>query len=109
MRTVYSDVADILLHRHICGKFANQDFAVEALARRASNSHEVSRAPEYSGEGQLEWSSVNGGGEVYFPYACAWAYLHLRPGLLPSLKLLRCHKDIQWWHGRGALLHHGKV
>ena len=93
-----------MLHRLICAKFPEGDTEVEQLAMRVLKSHVPSRAPECDLEGQCKWSQRDHRWELSIPHNGLWKHLQLRSCLLPILRILRCHQDIQWWHGRGALL-----
>jgi len=98
-------VPDVLLHRSLCATMPAADAEVAAVARRVLRSNTgPSRAPPYDGPGGTSWNAAEQRWEVRVPHHGPWLEANLRPCVLPLLRLLRCSQDVQWWHGRGALL-----
>jgi hypothetical protein len=62
------------------------------------------RAEVREGPSQWIWNAVSSTWQLLLHQTQRFKDLCLRPFLRAALRIFRCHNDIQWWDGQGALL-----
>lgn len=98
----FDNVEDIMLHREILATMPD-DNELRHLAQRVLRGEGKSRAPAFEDESNVG-KDATGRSVINIKHSGQWKDLNLRPALRTVLRILRCAQDVQWWHGRGALL-----
>jgi hypothetical protein len=90
----------------ICAEFLEGDPELCMLAERVQVGIEAepSRAPRHEGRSTWFWSDKAEAWAFLARHTSEYAAAALRPFLIPVLRIFRCHSDVQWWDGAGALL-----
>ena len=98
-------VPDLLLQHSLIASMPKEDNELrEVAARVQKGSADIARAPERHHPSTCVWDAPEGRWQIQIRYGGEWQQRNLRPCFKEILRLLRCHQDVQWWHGRGALL-----
>jgi len=95
----------VLLEQIIKAELPADDGEVSALAFRVlrGQADEPSRLPLSDVSG-WQWDSVRSRWQLRIKHTSEFLEANLRPFLVPLLRILRCHQDIQCDHTSGALL-----
>lgn len=94
------------LHTELCAQLPSHDPEVAALAQRLQRASEAARAPAREESSAWVWDAQLGRWMLLLQYPLAARMAQLRPFFPSLLRVLRCAMDVQWWHGRGALLNY---
>ncbi len=92
------------LDQSLCAELPVNDPILAAVASRVQSSASATRAPVREDASKWSWDPTCQRWILQLRHTAAFATSRLRPFFKSLLTLLRCSQDVQWWHGRGALL-----
>lgn len=100
------DLKASFIHREILAEFLHDDAELCCLALRVQRgiSASTSRVDINEGPTRWNWSAQTKKWSLRVRHTTEYFSHKLRPCLQTVLRVLRCHSDIQWWDGSGALL-----
>ena len=87
-------------------EFFEHDPELATLARKVQRGigDTPRRAEIHDGNSQWCWNAADRRWRLLLRHTHDYAKERLRPFLRAALRIFRCHSDVQWWDGQGALL-----